>query len=144
MSGLGLRALQAGSLGGLAMVPVGVLLRLGGYPVNVYGQLLLQVLVGRAPVWALLVEHFLVSWALALPLLLVTVGRPRRALAPWLVAGVVYGTLIWTVLNSLALPFLFGQPTPWRIGWSAIWPSLLVHLVYGVVTAAAVRWLERL
>lgn len=53
------------------------------------------------------------------------------------IVGLTYGAAIWVVLNSLMLPVLFGRPTAWRIGWPAIWPSLTVHLVYGVATAAA-------
>ncbi len=33
------------------------------------------------------------------------------------------------------LPWLIGRPTPWAVGWHAMWPSLTVHAVYGVVTA---------
>jgi hypothetical protein len=35
------------------------------------------------------------------------------------------------IINSLALPVLFGDPTPWQLGVEFIYPSLVVHLVYG-------------
>lgn len=135
------RAIAAGTCGGLAMIPVGLGLRLGlGRAVNVYGELVVQTLLGRAYLWALVVEHVLISWALAAPLVLLA---PRVRRGPFLIVGLTYGAAIWVVLNSLMLPVLFGRPTAWRIGWPAIWPSLTVHLVYGVATAAAALVVSR-
>lgn len=129
----------AGSVGGLAMIPFGVMLRRGGYPVNVYGPLLLEVLVGRAPVWALVVEHFLISWALAVPLAALPTPLFHHSWPISLLVGFGYGALIWALVNSLVLPAVFGHSTPWQIGWPAIWPSVLVHLVYGVAATFSVR-----
>jgi uncharacterized membrane protein YagU involved in acid resistance len=78
------------------------------------------------------VEHLLISVAMALPLV-VLVGRTARR-SP-LLLGALYGAAVWLVVNSLLLPAAFGRPTPWRLGWSAIWPSLMVHVIYGTVAA---------
>lgn len=135
------RAGIAGVAGGVAMIPVGIVLRrVLGYSLNVYGELLLQTLLGRTPAWALAVEHFLISWGMALPL--VAVLAHRRWGSPTVV-GAAYGAAIWLVVNSLALPLAFGRPTPWQLGWSAIWPSLAVHLAYGVAASAAAVRVDR-
>lgn len=118
------------------MIPFGLALRFGvGQRVNVYGELVVETLLGTVPAWALLVQHALVSWLLAVPLALVWTKIPT----PAPVTGLVYGAGAWVVINSVSLPLLFGRPTPWQLGWSAIWPSLTVHLVYGVAVAVVLR-----
>ncbi len=126
------RSVAAGTAGGLAMMPIAAVLKRGlGREINVYGELVAQAVVGRADVWVLALQHFAISWALAVPLAALSVRQRSTAL----VVGLAYGGLIWFSINSLALPWIFGRPTPWWIGWSAIWPSLILHLVYGAVTA---------
>jgi uncharacterized membrane protein YagU involved in acid resistance len=123
----------SGLAGGVAMIPFGLLLRrVLGYSLNVYGELLVKTLLGSVPPWAMAVEHLLISVAMALPLV-VLVGRTARR-SP-LLLGALYGAAVWLVVNSLLLPAAFGRPTPWRLGWSAIWPSLMVHVIYGTVAA---------
>ncbi len=131
----------AGIAGGVAMIPIGLVLRrVLGYSLNVYGELLLRTLLGGVSPWALAVEHFLISWGMALPLVPLLAWRRRGS--PF-VLGAMYGAAIWLVVNSLLLPLAFGRLTPWRLGWSAIWPSLLVHVVYGSVAAIAARRIDR-
>ncbi len=133
--GLLLRAAVAGIAGGLAMIPVGLLLRrVLGYSLNVYGELLVHKVLGHVSPWALALEHFLVSWGMALPLVALASRRGAS-----LGMGALYGAAIWLVVNSLLLPVAFGRTTPWGLGWSAIWPSLAVHVLYGTVAAAAAR-----
>ncbi len=135
-----LRAGLAGIAGGLAMIPVGLLLRrVLGYSLNVYGELLVRLVLGHVSPWALALEHFLVSWGMALPLVAMAARRRGAPLA----VGALYGAAIWLVVNSLLLPAAFGRSTPWSLGWSAIWPSLSVHVVYGTVAFAAARRLHR-
>lgn len=136
------RAIVAGTIGGVAMIPYGLLLLLVlKLNVNVYGALLARLLFGQSAPWSLGLVHFGTSWVLALPLVWLLAWRGDRP--AWLV-GAAYGALIWLAFNSLLLPILFNRPTAWQLGWSAIWPSLSVHLVYGVVTAVASgRWAAR-
>ncbi len=61
--------------------------------------------------------------------------RHRAAIA----IGLLYGGSAWLIVNSLALPAIFGQPTPWQIGPQAIWGSLIVHLVFGLVVSLVSR-----
>jgi uncharacterized membrane protein YagU involved in acid resistance len=130
------QAIGAGTVGGLAMIPVGLALRYGfGVTVNVYGELVVERILGRVVPWALFVEHFLISWALAVPIVWLMSRRPRVSVT---IMGLAYGAAIWVLINSLALPFAFDRPTPWEIGWPAIWPSLTVHIVYGIALSHAV------
>ena len=131
-SGVARTSLRAGLVAGAAMMPVGMALRALGYQVNVYGELVLRTLLGSAPMLAQLVLHAVVS---------VTLGAPFVVLARWrglprLVAGASYGVLSWALLNATLLPLWFGRPTGWALRVGAVWPSLLVHLVFGVVLAA--------
>ena len=122
-------ALVSGTAGSAAMMPFGTMLRRLGYSVNVYGQLLANALFGHPPPWVLVAQHFVIGWSLALPPLGLFAWLERF---PRSVVGAAYGSVVWLALNSLALPLLFGRPTPWRLGSAAVWPSLLVHVVYGV------------
>jgi uncharacterized membrane protein YagU involved in acid resistance len=131
----------AGVAGGAAMVPLGLLVRALGAPVNVYGELLLARLTGQVQPLGLFVEHALVSIALAGPLVLV-IWRLRMRSA--YLVGLAYGAMAWALVNATILPVVFGRPTAWQLDISESWGSLAVHLVYGLVTAAvASRLLAR-
>lgn len=134
-----IRTIVAGTIGGWAMIPPGLILLLAlERPIDVYGELLARTLFGSARPWSLALVHLATSWGMAAPLVGLVATRSHRA---GLLGGVAYGAAIWLGANSLLLPALFGRPTPWQLGWSAIWPSLAVHLVYGVATGLAVVWL---
>lgn len=121
-----------GVIGGLAMVPFGLAARALGASVNVYGELAVRALTGRLDPLLLAAQHLLVSWVMAVPLVVILrMTRCRHAT----VVGSAYGAGAWLIVNALALPFTFGQPVPWQIGVSAVWGSLLVHLVFGGVVA---------
>jgi uncharacterized membrane protein YagU involved in acid resistance len=133
-------SVAAGTLGGLAMIPPGLLLKAAGYSVNVYGELLLRVVLGRVLPGAMVVQHLAVSVSMAVPFVAFAAGRPGRHLLP---LGAAYGTLAWLLVNSCALPIAFGRPTPWALGFDAIWPSLLGHVVYGLALGTVVAWDDR-
>lgn len=88
---------------------------------------------------AQLVFHGLVSISLAIPFVAFARWRGGARLA----AGALYGGSSWAVLNATLLPLWFGRPTGWSLGFAAIWPSLVVHLVYGVVLAAVTSRVAR-
>lgn len=132
--------LLVGVVGGLAMVPVGLAARALGASVNVYGELAIRTLTGGVDPLLLGLEHLLVSCAMAGPLVIVLqLARHRHAAA----LGLAYGAGTWLLVNSLALPFVFGTPTPWQMGVSSVWGSLLVHLVFGGVAALQSRRLAQ-
>ena len=129
--------LRSGTVAGLAMIPVGALFRVFGLRINEYGRKTLALIVGevRPPLNILLtfIQHLLISWVVAVPLLLLLdriADRRTRVLV-----GVVYGAAFYGIVNSLALPFAFGDPTPWQLGLDAVYPSLVVHLIYGAAVS---------
>ncbi len=127
----------AGFAGGLVMIPIGLVLRFAfGLSVNVYGDLVVLRIAGRLDPLLLAAEHVAVSLAMAAPLVVTLHPLGHRA-AP--AVGLLYGGAAWLVVNSLALPWIFDQPTPWQIGPQAIWGSLIVHLVFGLVVALVSR-----
>jgi uncharacterized membrane protein YagU involved in acid resistance len=134
-------ALRTGTVAGLAMIPFAAVFRASGLRINEYGAKTLALLVGEVagPVHFLLtfVQHLVISWIASVPLLLAVdrVSRRRdRALL-----GLAYGAAFYVAVNSLALPFAFGDPTPWQLGFETVYPSLVVHLVYGFVVAVLAR-----
>lgn len=133
--------LRIGTLAGLAMIPLAAIFRARGLRVNEYGRKTLALLVGETkPPFDLVLtflQHLVISWAAALPLLVVferIVDRRTR-----LLVGTAYGAGFYVALNSLALPIAFGDPTPWALGFETIYPSLAVHLVYGAVLGWTAR-----
>ena len=134
-------ALRAGTAAGLAMVPFAALFRFFDLRVNEYGRKTLQLLVGDVaplPGFALtLAQHLVISWVAAVPLLLLLAGVSGRGAR--LSAGAVYGAGFYVAVNSLALPIAFGDPTPWQLGFATVAPSLVVHVVYGLVVAITAR-----
>jgi len=133
--------LRAGSVAGLAMIPFAALFRAFGLRVNEYGRKTLELLVGEVapPLHQMLtlVQHLVISWVVAVPLLLLLRGIPERRAR--LFAGLVYGGAFYAGINSLALPFAFGDPTPWQLGFTTVYPSLVIHLVYGFFIALVAR-----
>ena len=123
------------------MIPFAAMFRSFGLRVNEYGRKTLELLVGdvAAPLNYLLtfVQHLVISWLAAVPLLLLLRSiADRRARV---LAGVVYGAAFYAAVNSLALPFAFGDLTPWQLGFSTVYPSLVIHLVYGLAIALVAR-----
>lgn len=129
--------LRGGTLAGLAMIPFAAVFRALGLRVNEYGRKTLAILVGEVepPLHGVLtlVQHLLVSWIAAVPFLILMRAVPRGRAR--LFAGAAYGAGFYVAVNSLALPLAFGDPTPWQIGFATVVPSLVLHLVYGMVLA---------
>lgn len=134
-------ALRSGTIAGLAMIPFAALFQFLGLRVNEYGRKALGLLVGELPpalhYLLTIALHLVISWIAAAPLLLM-LGRfaDRRVR---IFVGFLYGAAFYAVVNSLALPIAFGDPTPWELGFATVYPSLVVHLVYGTVIALTAR-----
>jgi hypothetical protein len=133
--------LRIGTLAGLAMIPFAVVFRAKGLRINEYGRKTLELAVGEVspPLHYLLsfVQHLLISCIAAAPMVWVFAlipGRSARALI-----GALYGAAFYIVVNSWVLPLVFRDPTPWQLGADTVYPSLIVHLVYGVVLGLAAR-----
>ena len=141
-------AFRSGTIAALAMIPFALFFRTLGWRINEYGIRVVHVLFGALPNTAqfglFVLEHFIISWSAAVPLLvLLTVLHGRVS---GLLVGVLYGGGFYVIVNSLALPVLFGDTTPWALGFrTVIAPSLVVHIVYGLSIALTSRTLvERL
>lgn len=122
-------SVKGGLVAGIAMMPFGAVLRALGHQVNVYGELMVRSVLGHTPMLAQLVFHIAVSITLAIPFVLVARWRGSASV----VAGGLYGMLSWAMLNATLLPLWFERPTGWALGFGVTWPSVLVHVVYGVV-----------
>ena len=123
------------------MIPFAWLFRARGLRVNEYGRKTLALVVGDVapPLHTLLTfaQHMLISWLAAVPLLLAL--RRIDARRTRLLVGAVYGAGFYVAMNSWALPLAFGDPTPWQLGFETVYPSLFIHLVYGVAIALTAR-----
>lgn len=127
----------AGFVGAVAMVPVGLALSAAGFEVNRYGELLAEQLTGSRRPAVLFALHLVIGVVSVVPLAVAAAAalRPRRMIM--LVGGAVYGAAYWLGVNALALPLLYDRPFPWMEGVASVWPSLLVHVVYGLAAALA-------
>lgn len=123
------------------MMPFGLLFKWLGLRVGHYGPKVGEVLFGQQPEpWMqamLLGQHFVIGWLSVMPLLLFWLWRSPRAIR--LTDGVVYGVSYYGVVNAVALPWLFGDAFPWRLGWRYVYPSLVVHVVFGLSAALTAR-----
>lgn len=129
--------LRSGTLAALAMMPFGTLFSALGLRVGFYGPKFADWLFGSTGTVLLLVQHFVLGWLSALPLLLLFSWQPA-AHRP-LLSGALYGFAYYVLVNSLGLPLFFGDPLPWQLGPVTVLPSLWVHLVFGLCVAWAAR-----
>ncbi len=134
-------SLRSGTIASLAMMPFGLLFRALDLRIGHYGARLVEVTFGELPIAGfralVLAEHFVVGWLTTWPLLLMLIWIGRRI--PAWVTGLIYGAAYYVVINSLLLPLAFGDSTPWQLGFSTIYPSLIVHLVFGL----SIAWTSR-
>jgi hypothetical protein len=142
LAGLAFETLRCGTLAGLAMIPFAALFRVVGLRINEYGRKTLELVVGHvaSPLlhWVLtFAQHLLISWFAAFPLLWLLRQVGDRTTRVFL--GAFYGAAFYVVVNSWVLPLYFGDPTPWQLGIETVYPSLVIHLVYGVVLGLAAR-----
>lgn len=137
--GLVAESLRTGTLAGVAMIPFAAVFRTRGLRINEYGRKTLDLVVtDTSPSlhYALTFgQHLLISWFAAMPLLVIL--RRVKDTRTGVLVGAIYGAVFYVVVNSWALPLAFGDPMPWHLGVETVYPSLLVHVVYGSVVALA-------
>lgn len=137
LKGLAKESVRSGTIASIAMIPFGFLFQLLGLRVGHYGKKLLEVFFTDLPELTfrllMFIEHFAIGWLSAAPLLILLVLSKTR-LPAWSV-GAIYGVVYYVVLNSLALPLSFGDRTPWALGFSVMYPSLIIHIVFGISIA---------
>lgn len=134
-------SLRSGSIASIAMIPFGILFQFLGLRVGHYGKKLLEVFftdLAATPFRMLMfAEHFVIGWLSAAPLLVLLV-LVKTHVPAWAM-GMIYGTAYYVVLNSLLLPWSFGEQTPWALGFSVMYPSLIIHIVFGVSIALTAK-----
>lgn len=133
-------SLVAGTVGAIAMMPAGYVFTELGLRVGHYGPKFATLYMSSPGETALLVQHFVLGWISAIPLVLMPLHR--MSLLKATIAGIVYGALYYIVVNSLALPLYFGDELPWSLGWSVVYPSLIVHIIFGIAVAYTVRFMR--
>ena len=119
----------SGTIASIVMMPVGFVFQYLGLRIGHYGPKLAALLFTEPGPFILLSQHLLIGWISTLPLLRILL-RLHRLSSP-VVIGAAYGMAYYVLINSLALPLYFGDLTPWQIGFNVIYPSLIVHLVFG-------------
>lgn len=135
--GLLKETIRSGTIASLVMMPFGLFFKLLDLRVGHYGPKLAALLFGNSSLGVLLVQHLVIGWLSALPLLLILVHFKKYAIP--VAIGAAYGFAYYVIVNSLALPLFFGDPTPWQSGLNVIYPSLLVHAVFGLCIGLTAR-----
>lgn len=132
-------SIRSGTIASLLMMPFGFLFRVLDLRIGHYGKKLVEVAFGELPLplfrTLVIAEHFLIGWLSTAPLLIALLFTPARSSKSLLWLGLAYGAGYYVVLNSWLLPVAFGDPSPWALGFNHIYPSLIVHLVFGVSIA---------
>jgi uncharacterized membrane protein YagU involved in acid resistance len=123
-------SVRSGTIAALVMMPFGILFKFLDLRVGYYGPKLGALLFGEPTRFVLFLQHLVLGWVSALPLLFILV-RLRGTAAP-VAVGAAYGLAYYVVVNSFALPLFFRDPTPWQLGFSYIYPSVFIHLVFGI------------
>ena len=135
-------ALRSGTIASIVMMPFGLFFKWAGLRVGHYGPKLGEFLFGVQPEplmqVLLLIQHLVIGWLSAVPLLLFWLWRSPREIR--LADGLVYGAMYYVLVNAFALPLVFGDPFPWQLGWAYVYPSLIVHLVFGLSLAVTARF----
>ncbi len=131
----------AGTVGALAMMPVGILFRSLEMRVGHYGPKFAALYLTSPGPAALFIQHIVLGWVSAVPLAMLPLQSMTTRKV--LFVGAVYGACYYVVVNSLALPTYFGDILPWSLGLALVVPSLAVHIAFGAAAAVAVQYLRR-
>ncbi len=125
-----IEAIRSGTIASLVIVPLSPLFKALGLRIGHYGPKFAALFFADPQPWLLFLQHLVIGWVSALPLLVILVRTSAGRLPLW--AGVVYGAVYYVAVNSLALPVYFGDPLPWQLGAATVLPSLFGHVIYGV------------
>lgn len=132
-----LESIRSGSIASLAIVPLSPMFKAAGLRIGHYGPKFAGLFVYDPQPWMLFVQHIVIGWISALPLLLILTGTVARQ---WpVLAGAIYGAAYYVAINSLALPVYFNDPLPWQLGAATVLPSLIGHVIFG----AMIGWSSR-
>jgi len=125
------KSVFSGTVASLAMMPVGFAFRAAGLRVGHYGPKFASLFIENPGPRELFIQHIILGWVSALPLVAFFVCRQGPS-SP-LLMGAAYGAMYYFLVNSLVLPLYFGDPLPWILGIETVVPSLVTHIVFGLV-----------
>lgn len=125
-----IESIRSGTIAALVILPLSPMFKAAGLRIGHYGPKFAALFVDDPQPWLLFIQHLIIGWVSALPLLVI-LARTGAGIKPVL-AGAAYGAAYYVVVNSMALPIYFGDPLPWQLGAATVLPSLVGHIVYGV------------
>lgn len=130
-------SVRSGTIASLVIVPFNPLFKAAGLRIGHYGRKFAALFVEDPEPWLLLVQHLVIGWISAVPLLLLLIYTyaGRRSV----LTGAAYGLAYYVAVNSLALPIYFGDELPWGMGAPTVLPSMFGHIVYG----ATIGWASK-
>lgn len=126
-----IESVRSGTIASLAIVPLSPLFKAAGLRIGHYGPKFAALFFNDPQPWLLFVQHIVIGWVSALPLLLILLHTSARQRP--LVTGAAYGSAYYIAVNSLALPMYFNDPLPWQLGAATVLPSLIGHALFGTV-----------
>ena len=132
-----IESIRSGTIASLAIVPLSPLFKAAGLRIGHYGPKFAGLFVNDPQPWMLFVQHIVIGWVSALPLLLILLGTGARQRP--VLSGAIYGAAYYVAINSLALPVYFNDPLPWQLGAATVLPSLIGHVIFGAV----IGWTSR-
>ena len=128
---------RSGTIASVAIVPLSPIFKSAGLRIGHYGPKFAGLYVSDPQPWLLFVQHLVIGWISALPLLLVFLATQAGR---WpVMTGAAYGAAYYVAINSLALPIYFNDPLPWQLGASTVLPSLIGHVIFGAVIGRTSR-----
>lgn len=124
-----IETIRSGTIAAVVIMPLSPLFKAAGLRIGHYGPKFAALFFDNPQPWLLFVQHLVIGWISAIPLLLLltltSAGKnPIRA-------GAVYGAAYYVVVNSIALPLYFGDALPWHLGAATVLPSLVGHILFG-------------
>lgn len=141
MQALARESAISGVVGAIAMMPAGFVFRALEMRVGHYGPKFAALYLENPGPAALFIQHLVLGWISALPLCVLPLHR--IPLLTVLIIGSLYGVVYYGAINSLALPIYFGDPLPWSFGPAVIFPSLMVHIIFGAAVAYTIYVLRQ-
>ena len=124
-----IESVRSGTIAALVIVPLSPLFKAAGLRIGHYGPKFAALFFDNPQPWLLFMQHLVIGWVSALPLLLILV-RTHAGTYP-ILSSTLYGATYYVAVNSLALPFYFGDALPWQMGPATVLPSLVGHIIYG-------------
>lgn len=125
-----IESIRSGTIAALVIVPLSPLFKAAGLRIGHYGPKFAALFFDNPQPWLLFVQHLVIGWVSALPLLVI-LAQTGAATRPVL-SGAVYGAAYYVLVNSFGLPLYFGDTLPWQLGAATVLPSLVGHIVYGI------------